>query len=266
MAATTTTTRWTTRCTKHAFAPRARSRLQFSAAGNVTLPGHGHIRAHTRSGLASESSIAGNDPVNGSDPSGLCKDTSISCRYDNLVWEDEIKNNGGSPLGVSHTEAENLLVSNNIGIARARGFVDSFTGGIEIGLLSKMTYPLYRYLGSDSKAKEFSYVDRGVYRTPHQARAGLALPSTNLAKRIERAIYNVNFTGADLYLMGMVAGGRPLGAVQYALYDPNEVVNGPSVSTGQTPPAPGYQVQIPSPLNPDEGGGDVSYNLAETCV
>ena len=70
--AATTTTRRTARCTKHAFAPRVRSRPRGGTAGHVTFPGHGHIRAHPRCGLASASSVAGNDPVNNSDPSGLC--------------------------------------------------------------------------------------------------------------------------------------------------------------------------------------------------
>ena len=69
--AATTTTRRNTRCTKHAFAPRAAIRPGNDVTEDVTLPGQGHIRAHTRSGSASGTSVAGNDPVINSDPSGL---------------------------------------------------------------------------------------------------------------------------------------------------------------------------------------------------
>ena len=66
------TTRRPRGCSKHAFAPSAQFRPRIKPAGNVTLPAQGHNRAHPRGELASGTSVAGDDPVNNSDPSGLC--------------------------------------------------------------------------------------------------------------------------------------------------------------------------------------------------
>jgi len=68
---TSTTTRRTSRCSKHAFAPSAQFRPRNGIVGNVTLPAHGHNHAHPRTELASGTSVAGNDPVNITDPLGL---------------------------------------------------------------------------------------------------------------------------------------------------------------------------------------------------
>ena len=70
-AHTRTTTRRAVRCTKHAFAPSARIRPRSDTAGDVTLPGHGHIRAHARNEHASGTSGANDNPVNEADPLGL---------------------------------------------------------------------------------------------------------------------------------------------------------------------------------------------------
>ena len=72
MAATTTTTRRADWCQKHAFARPTKLRPSSDTTGNVTLPAQGHFSCFRRAGLASGISVAGNDPVNASDPSGLC--------------------------------------------------------------------------------------------------------------------------------------------------------------------------------------------------
>jgi RHS repeat-associated protein len=180
---------------------------------------------------------AAGDPVNNSDPSGLCKSTSVSCRYDNLIWQDEIRQNGGQPLGVSGTEAENFLVSNNFPVAQARGFVDSFSGGIQIGLAQNFQFPLYRYYGGKSPASGFFFSDRGNYASPTIARDALALRTTgNTASTVARAVPNNGYGGAPLVLFGMVAGGKPMGAVQFMAYDKNEFLVGPGVPTGSGNP------------------------------
>jgi hypothetical protein len=68
---TTTTTRRTAHCSKHAFAPRSQFRPRNGATGNVTLPGERHQTGFCRAELASDSPEAADDPVNNSDPSGL---------------------------------------------------------------------------------------------------------------------------------------------------------------------------------------------------
>jgi len=69
------TTRRARGCSKHAFAPSAQFRPRSGIVGNVTLPAQGHIRAYSRAQFASGTSVAGDDPVNNSDPSGLfCAD------------------------------------------------------------------------------------------------------------------------------------------------------------------------------------------------
>ena len=68
----TTATRRALRCAKHAFAPSASSRPRNGVVRDVTLPAQRHQTCLRREGLASESVVAGDDPVNGSDPSGDC--------------------------------------------------------------------------------------------------------------------------------------------------------------------------------------------------
>ncbi len=68
---TTITTSRVAHCQKHASAPRPRFRPRMGESGNVTLPGGRHKTRLCRAELASESPEAGDDPVNGSDPSGL---------------------------------------------------------------------------------------------------------------------------------------------------------------------------------------------------
>ena len=196
---------------------------------------------------------AGDDPVNATDPSGLCKETSISCRWDNLIWEDDIDSNGGAPLGITNVEAENLLVSNNFTDEDAQSFVDSFTGGIQIALLNKIEYPLYRYWGGKNGPTGFFFGDDPNYSSPSEAKAAMNLPEGNTATFVESATYNTEFVGAPLVLFGMVAGGDPLGAVQYTLYDPKEVAVGPSMPTGSgIPPAMYGQLDIPDiDIEPD---------------
>jgi hypothetical protein len=70
-ASTTHTKRRTVHCSKHAFAPIASFRPQNAVAPRVTLPAQRHQNCHGRAGLASESSFVGDDPVNGTDPTGL---------------------------------------------------------------------------------------------------------------------------------------------------------------------------------------------------
>ncbi len=65
------TTRRPRGCSKHAFAPSAQFRPRIKPAGNVTLPAQRHNRAHPRAQFASGTSVAGDDPVNASDPLGL---------------------------------------------------------------------------------------------------------------------------------------------------------------------------------------------------
>ncbi|MGD0881687.1 MAG: hypothetical protein ABSB09_08990 [Acidimicrobiales bacterium] len=67
----TTTTRRAVRCPKHAFAPRAKFRPGNGVTANVTLPAQGHFRCSHRGRLASETSVAGDNPVNDVDPTGL---------------------------------------------------------------------------------------------------------------------------------------------------------------------------------------------------
>jgi hypothetical protein len=68
---TTTTGQQAARCRKHAFAPSARFRPRNGPVGNVTLPAQRHNRRLRPGQLASETSVAGDDPVNQTDPSGL---------------------------------------------------------------------------------------------------------------------------------------------------------------------------------------------------
>jgi hypothetical protein len=71
MAEPTTSTRRPVRCSKHAFALPVSSRPRNDVTRNVTLPAHRHQTCLGRARLASESPVAGDDPVNESDPSGL---------------------------------------------------------------------------------------------------------------------------------------------------------------------------------------------------
>jgi hypothetical protein len=68
------TRRWARGCSKHAFAPAAQFRPRIKAA--VCHPPSPRAQSrHQRDQLASETSVAGDDPVNNSDPSGLfCAD------------------------------------------------------------------------------------------------------------------------------------------------------------------------------------------------
>ena len=69
---TTTTTRRASRCSKHASAPPARFRPRNGVPATTVLPAQRSDRRPWRAELASGSSVAGDDPVNGADPSGLC--------------------------------------------------------------------------------------------------------------------------------------------------------------------------------------------------
>jgi len=71
------TRRWARGCSKHAFAPAAQFRPRIKAA--VCHPPSPRAQSrHQRDQLASETSVAGNDPVNGTDPLGLFGWSSIT--------------------------------------------------------------------------------------------------------------------------------------------------------------------------------------------
>jgi len=70
---TTNTKRRTVHCSKHAFAPIASFRPKNAVAPNVTLPVQRHQTCLRRAGLASESLVTGDDPLNATDPLGLAK-------------------------------------------------------------------------------------------------------------------------------------------------------------------------------------------------
>ena len=66
-AARRTTCRWQ----KHAFAPSARFHPRTDRCHGGILPAQPHKRCPNQTGTAAETSAAGGDPVNASDPSGL---------------------------------------------------------------------------------------------------------------------------------------------------------------------------------------------------
>jgi len=76
-----TTTRRPAHCSKHAYAPSAPSRPRNGLTGDVTLPAQRHQTCLGRAGLASESPVAGDDPVNDGDPSGLISAGAICSEY-----------------------------------------------------------------------------------------------------------------------------------------------------------------------------------------
>ena len=69
-APTTNTKRRTVHCSKHAFAPIASFRPKNAVAPSVTLPVQRHQTCLRRAGLASESLVTGDDPLNETDPLG----------------------------------------------------------------------------------------------------------------------------------------------------------------------------------------------------
>jgi hypothetical protein len=77
MAEPTTSTRRPVRCSKHAFAPPVSFRPRNDVTRNVTLPAHRHQTCLGRARLASESPVAGDDPVNETDPSGYFPGVSL---------------------------------------------------------------------------------------------------------------------------------------------------------------------------------------------
>ena len=70
-APTTNTKRRTVHCSKHAFAPIASFHPKNGVVANVTLPVQRHQTCLRRAGLASESLVTGDDPLNATDPLGL---------------------------------------------------------------------------------------------------------------------------------------------------------------------------------------------------
>ena len=74
---TTNTKRRTVHCSKHAFAPIASFRPKNAVAPNVTLPVQRHQTCLRRAGLASESLVTGDDPLNATDPLGLIPSYSV---------------------------------------------------------------------------------------------------------------------------------------------------------------------------------------------
>ena len=72
---TTNTKRRTVHCSKHAFAPIASFHPKNAVAPNVTLPVQRHQSTLGRAGLASESLVTGDDPLNATDPLGQSCDS-----------------------------------------------------------------------------------------------------------------------------------------------------------------------------------------------
>ena len=73
----TSTKRRAVHCSKHAFAPISSFRPKNSVSSSITLPAQRHQSGLGRAGLASESAFTEDDPVNQTDPLGLCSDTAI---------------------------------------------------------------------------------------------------------------------------------------------------------------------------------------------
>jgi hypothetical protein len=136
MAEPTTTTRRPAHCSKHAFAPRRQFRPRNGVVGNVTLPAQRHQTGLTQAELASGSSVAGDDPVNNSDPTGQatlgfcgalggsalgpagfvqgCLVRTVGTPNDDIGFSGSIGGGGGQSLGafadgfVEITNADNL--------------------------------------------------------------------------------------------------------------------------------------------------------------
>ncbi len=169
------TTRRPRGCSKHAFAPSAQFRPRIKPAGNVTLPAQRHNRAHPRAQFASGTSVAGDDPVNGSDPSGLCVSlfnvvcvgggsvsSTLSFKFDPGAAANAVVNIGrGASFGLSDTIANwispgaSCTVTQN-GLDQAIGsaatIVASFGAGAEAASSQRIGDLAYgsRLLGPDS--------------------------------------------------------------------------------------------------------------------
>ena len=184
-------------------------------------------------------SYAGNNPVNGSDPSGTCTRWNWSCYWDNAIWWGKIETSSSGEVAVTEQQAENFLISNGVASNKkeAAGFVDSFNWDqpVYMTLTTNISENMYRYYGGHSSARGLYYTTFSGYGGSQcSIRSALALQNTgNSAYWVAQVVANNSFRGEPLVLEGKIAGSSN-GSSQYLVYSPNEWAFGQGVPTGKS--------------------------------
>jgi len=137
----------------------------------------------TRS-LVCSTTYAGNDPVNGSDPSGLCTSFNFTCSWDNGAWIQKARNSATGMVTVTKKEAANLLVDNNWKKTDAKNTINSFdwSHSVYVAVISPDLH-WWRYSSNPGPGR-LAFGTNNVYTSPNQAVADLDLKeSSNNATR-----------------------------------------------------------------------------------
>ena len=193
-------------------------------------------------------SYAGGNPVNGSDPSGLCTRFNWSCHWHNFLWAWQISSSSSGKVKLTKSQAENFLISNGWTRDNAKRAAESFTGTISMTFTANLSGPIYRYYGGTSQARGMFYTNYSGYAESQcTIRAALALQKTgNSAYWVTQVAANPWFNGEPLALEGEIAGSSNHSS-QYVVYNPNEWVFGQGVPTGPgaNPPPPPWWDTLP---------------------
>ncbi|MHB8319298.1 MAG: DUF6531 domain-containing protein [Acidimicrobiales bacterium] len=198
---------------------------------------------------------ANGDPVNNSDPSGLCTAGNISCFYENELWYQRAAGTGSAGYPLSPEEARKFLIDNNFSKTAAQDYVSSFKRPISMNITSQLPLPIFRYYSGTGKQGLFFANTYFSSACAAQNAYHLHPPWTrNTARYVAQVAPNGSFDQAPLVLEGHVLNGNPR-VLQYFAFDPSEFVYGQGVQTdsGTYPPRPPMSFPIPG-FPVDDGG------------
>jgi hypothetical protein len=173
------TIRARTRCRKHAYAPPvldAPPSAAFSALFAFVSPAHASASAANTYDVASRPSVTGDDPVNGSDPSGRCSSFNFSCWLDNQSWIQQSQSSPNGLVSVDKTQVRNLLIDNGWNKGDATTATNSFDWSRTVDVLAiPPDLAWWRYSSRQDNPGRLAFGTPDVYTSPKQAVADLNL-------------------------------------------------------------------------------------------
>jgi RHS repeat-associated protein len=196
---------------------------------------------------------AGGDPVNGSDPSGNCRNLfDGTCDSQNAAWIAKSESAPGGLVPASQKEVAGLLNSNHWSQGDIRNAVDSFAWGTPVYVKAvgpNVTW--WRYTTSSDSAGDRAYGTPNVYNNPQVAVQELDLnPKFNNASNF----WAIGPAGTTVVVYGHIArssSGRGLQILSPEWANEIAVVGGPVPTADSVSLA--LQFGIPTGLPPSNG-------------
>jgi hypothetical protein len=202
----------------------------------------------------------GNDPINSSDPSGMCTGFNISCNIDNNRWISKAQSSPTGQARVSWSQAFNYMVDNNVSKSDAHNFTATFDWSRPVVMIDMTAGTNYfKYGNSPNTAGRRFFGTPTIYTSPSLASHDLYLaPYDNYAT----TAWDIRVTAGTPALFGYVYGSSTGRGVQFfvATADTN------TVAVGHVPTYLSYTLQAGDETKPLNNPGSLaSYDQPAGC-